>query len=218
MVLYGRDFHAHHGTTGTNLHFEGSKWSIEKVTPGLKGRFQLDNAACALAALESMVSAGMKISSQDAKKGIESARWPGRLQETGGFPPVIVDAAHNPAAVRALIDSLGEKKDTVWLISALSDKDLRGMAMEMTRISRRFVLVPLDHPRGMSVEKMEGEMPEGSDIKKVYNTRSGIEVARALAGKEGRVVSAGSVVLAGEVLEELRKTDQIEDCELRIED
>lgn len=205
MVLYGRDFNACHGTTGTNLHFEGRKWSIKKVTPGLKGRFQLDNASCALAALEILVSAGMKISSQDAKKGIESARWPGRLQETGGFPPVIVDAAHNPAAVRALIDSLGEKKDTVWLLSALSDKDLRGMAMEMARVSRRFVLVPLDHPRGMSVGKMEGEMPEDSDIKKVSDIKSGIEVARTLVGKGGRVVSAGSVVLAGEVLEELER-------------
>ena len=203
VVLYGRDFHAYHDMKATNLHYKGRKWDIKKLTPGLKGRFQLDNAACALAALESLAAAGMKISRRDAQRGIESARWPGRFERTGDSPTFIVDAAHNRAAVRALTDSLGEKTDTVWLISALSDKDLMGMALEMLRISSRFVLIPLDHPRGMTVEEMEGKMPEGCHIQKVSDIRQGISVARKLAGKDGRVVVAGSVVLAGEVLKVL---------------
>ena len=203
VILYGRDFHARHDTTGTSLHFEGRMWSIEELAPGLKGRFQLDNAACALAALERLVAAGMKISSQDAEKGIESARWPGRLQEMGGFPPIIVDAAHNPAAVKALIASLEEKKNIVWLISALSDKNLKGMAAEMARISSRFVLVPLDHPRALNILELEKKVPGNAHVLKASNIEQGIKEARKLAGENGCVVVAGSVVLAGEVLEVL---------------
>jgi hypothetical protein len=50
---------------------------------------------------------------------------------------------------------------------------------------------------------MEKEMPVDSDIKIVSDIRSGLAVARTLAGKKGRIVSAGSIVLAGEVLKEL---------------
>lgn len=46
-------------------------------------------------------------------------------------------------------------------------------------------------------------MPKGADIRKVPSVRQGIAEARELAGKDGCVFVAGSVVLAGEVLREL---------------
>ena len=205
VILSGRDFRAVRNATGSCLQFEGMKWSINELVPGLKGQFQLDNAACALASLEVLSGSGFEIRQVDAVRGIESAWWPGRFQVFEGSPPIIVDAAHNRAAVKALVASLDKGIPVVWLFSALSGKDIGGMTTEMTPLGRRFVLVPLDHPRGRTVRELEVEIPEGCDIKRVSDVRQGIEEALKLAGRKGCVVVAGSVVLAGEVLRELEK-------------
>jgi len=203
VIEFGRDYTADRDIAGSSLQFESMKWNIKRLVPGLKGLFQLDNAACALAALEALAASGFEIRQEEAVHGVVSARWPGRFQKVEGSPSIIVDAAHNQAAVKALIASLEEINQVVWLFSALSDKDLGGMTAEMTRLGNRFVLVPLDHPRGRTVRELAEAMPEGADLKKVSNVTQGVEVARRLAGEKGCVVVAGSVVLAGEVLKEL---------------
>jgi len=202
-IEFGKNFSADRDITGSTLQFESTKWNIKGLVPGLKGLFQFNNAACALAALEVLAASGFEISEEKAIRGVRSAKWPGRFQEVEGSPLIIVDAAHNKAAIRALVASLDEVKQVVWLFSALSDKDLRAMAGEMTLLGNRFVLVPLDHRRGRTVRELEEEMPEGADITKVSNVTQGIEAARRLAGEKGCIVVAGSVILAGEVLREL---------------
>jgi dihydrofolate synthase/folylpolyglutamate synthase len=205
VLLFGRDFYGSRDTTEKGMKFEGSSWTLNNLAPGLKGAFQVGNAACALAGLETLSTWGLEMTPEEAARGVQTARWPGRFQEIGCDPAIIVDAAHNPAGIRALIASLDARKKVVWIFSALSDKDLEGMAREMAGIGTHFVLVPLDHPRGRSVLDLEKGMPEGVDIRKVCDVRHGIEEARRLAGQEGCVVVAGSVFLAGEALRELGK-------------
>ncbi len=203
VILFGRDFNARWEVTSSGLQFEGMKWSINRLVPGLQGLFQLDNAACALAALEVLSMSGFEMGVEKAVQGIESTKWPGRFQVFEGAPSIIVDAAHNQAAVKALAASLDDGKEVVWLFSALSDKDLGGMAEEMIRLGNRFVLVALDHPRGKTVLELADGMPEGAEIRKAPTVKQGIDTAKSLAGEKGCVVVAGSVFLAGEVLKEL---------------
>jgi dihydrofolate synthase/folylpolyglutamate synthase len=206
LILYGSNFRYTVNNDCASLHFQGRKWDIEKVIPGMKGMFQLENAACALAALEILEDNGFKVGQDAAAAGIRSARWRGRLQTVDGHPRMIIDAAHNPAAVRALITSLGTAVNVVWLFSALSDKDIEGMAAEMMKLSKRFVLVPLPHPRGSSVRDLVLRMPEDADITETYGVSQGIAAAAQMAGEDGSVVVAGSVVLAGKVLTEIGET------------
>ena len=205
VILFERDFCVARNNTVSGLQFEGMKWSIEGLIPGLKGLFQFENAGCALAALEALEESGFEITAREAAYGIESASWIGRLQKVEGTPPFIVDAAHNPAAVRALIASLEGVQQVVWLFSALSEKDVAGMIEEMSRLSSRFVLVQMNHPRARTVRELKNQMPDGAEIIESFNVRQGVDEARNLAGKAGCVVVAGSVVLAGEVLKVLEE-------------
>jgi dihydrofolate synthase/folylpolyglutamate synthase len=206
-VLFGRDFTARWEPEGEpggrTLQFTGRKWSINGLSPGLPGWFQLGNAACALAALESMAASGWPLDTKDAAQGLSKANWPGRFQWIEGRPPVLVDAAHNPSAVRALVDSLGGIESAVWLVSALTDKDLEGMAVQMGRLGHRVVLAPLDHPRAADVREMAGKLPDGFEVRSAESVRHGLELAREWAGESGTVIAAGSVFLAAKVLEEL---------------
>lgn len=205
VILYGRDFSARPEVSGGGFHFRGLRWDIRNLVPGMKGVFQHYNAACALAGLETLASDGFRISQDAAARSMASARWPGRFHEVAGQPPVIVDSAHNLAAVRALVASLEDRGEVVWLFSSLSDKDVGSMTAEMSRLGKRFVLAPLDHPRARTAGEMAEEMAEGLDVRLVHSVGEGVEEARRQAGEKGTVVAAGSVVLAGAVLRELGK-------------
>ena len=199
----GTDFYASWEQGGQTLQFKGRMWSMDGVHLGLPGRFQLGNAACALAALETMASKGWSITAGDALQGVGHSRWPGRFQLIQGTPDVLVDAAHNPAAVRALVDSMEGVESVVWLVSALEEKDLEGMANQMAHKGNRIVLVPMDHPRAARVQDMARKLPGGFEIRSAESVRHGLELARVWAGNSGTVVVAGSVFLAAKVLEVL---------------
>jgi dihydrofolate synthase/folylpolyglutamate synthase len=213
LSLFGTDFDASWEPGGQTLHFKGRMWSMDNVRPGLPGQFQLGNAACALAALENMSTGGWSITTDEAARGMADARWPGRFQWFDGKPPVLLDSAHNPAAMKALVDSLEGNGPVVWLVSALDEKDLGGMAQQMLHMGDRVVLVPLDHPRAADVEEMAGKLPDRFEVRSAISVGAGLEVARKWAGESGTVVAAGSVFLAAKVLEILGIQEPGEDQE-----
>ena len=62
----------------------------------LIGDHQLENAAAAVAAAETLSGLGHNITSESITNGIRDVRWEGRLQVLqAGPPPVVVDGAHN---------------------------------------------------------------------------------------------------------------------------
>ena len=210
-AFFGTDFNAawEHsgGSAGRTLQFTGRTWSMNHVDPGLPGRYQLENAACALAVLETMAASGWAIAPGKSVRGLGKTIWPGRFQRFEGKPPILVDAAHNPAAVQAVVDSLEETGSVVWLVSALEDKDLKTMADVMASKGNRFILAPLDHPRASSMDQMLERLPEGTVARSAKSVRHGLELARDWAGENSTVVVAGSVFLAGKVLEILEVQD-----------
>ncbi|UCG38698.1 MAG: bifunctional folylpolyglutamate synthase/dihydrofolate synthase [bacterium] len=200
VLLRGRDFRARWEGQGDTLQFEGRRWSMSGLRLGLPGRFQIGNAAVALAALEVLDTEGFPVDGRHVAEGLEGARWRGRFHLFGGSPAIIVDAAHNREAARALVGSIPEGASVVWVLSALGDKDLGGMATEMLRVGSRFVLVPLDHPRAMTTGELRSRMPPEALVTLSGSLPEGIEEARRQAGEKGLVVVAGSVFLAAKAL------------------
>ncbi len=200
VYLLGRDFRL--GPAGGKLVYSGLSRSMEGLDLGLKGFFQLSNAACAIAALESLEKTGINIPSDAVHKGLAEVRWPGRYHVVQESPRLIVDSAHNPDAVAALINALeGTGGPLVWLFSALKDKDTRGMAELIDGAGGAIYLVELDHPRAASVIDLR-EIFTGTGLKIFgeQSVSSGLERALSKAGRKGTVVVAGSVFLAGSVL------------------
>src|SRR6185312_1098112 len=75
--------------------------------PALRGRWQLRNAAAALAALDEVASR-LPVSLGEVKRGLATVRLAGRLQSLPGRPSIVLDVAHNPHAARALAGALGD--------------------------------------------------------------------------------------------------------------
>ena len=101
--------------------------TVEARLP-LLGRFQAENAATAVAAVEAL---GRDIACAAIVRGLESVRWPGRLEVLSEEPLVIADGAHNADSGRRLREALVEyfgAGRVLFIVGASSDKDIDGLA------------------------------------------------------------------------------------------
>ena len=104
-------------------------FSLELPYPGLQAPAQLQNAACAIAALR---ASPLDIADAAWAAGVAEAKITGRLQRWREVPEVVLDVAHNPQSVAQLAHWLAEHPaPTVAVFSALKDKDIAGMLAAM---------------------------------------------------------------------------------------
>ena len=78
---------------------------------GLLGLHQIENAGMALALLDSYCQATGRELPDNAlvAQALEETSWPGRLEVVAREPLMILDGAHNPHAIKALIATLKER-------------------------------------------------------------------------------------------------------------
>jgi dihydrofolate synthase / folylpolyglutamate synthase len=96
-----------------------------------RGAFQRRNFALARTAAEAYLeSAGARLSEPAVRAAAAATAMPGRLQVVGEEPLTVLDGAHNPDAVRALVESLPEilREQPLGLVmGVLDDKDAASM-------------------------------------------------------------------------------------------
>ena len=78
---------------------------------GLLGLHQIENAGMALALLDTYCQeTGRESASNDLiVQALKETRWPGRLEVLSSEPMMILDGAHNPHAIKALLVTLQER-------------------------------------------------------------------------------------------------------------
>ncbi|CAM3822634.1 bifunctional folylpolyglutamate synthase/dihydrofolate synthase [Alkalicoccus chagannorensis] len=99
----------------------------------VKGRHQASNALAAVIASE-------VLSSRIRPEALRLAVMPARGEWLE--PDLLVDSAHNTEAVEALIDSLPEGQDTVFLLAAMKDKPAAAMLERMHTKGTAAAVVP----------------------------------------------------------------------------
>ena len=158
----------------------------------LGGKFNRENALTSLAALK-VLGVG-----RDAiERGFASVVWPGRFQKIVRDGRLfIVDGAHNPPAMRALVDSLKEDAMPVNAVICgfCGDKDVAANLALLREVADRGLAVSIRNPRSLSAETTAKLMRE-SGFADVHSCES-LEEALSLA-LDGTVV-CGSLFLAGE--------------------
>lgn len=124
----GTAFSASWNSDGT-LDYKGINSSLKGLSPGIRGRYQAENAALALAAAESLARMDIPLPETALRSGISAARWPGRMELIPGEPPLLLDGAHNPAGAEALAESLTEYRyrKLFLVIGTMADKDVSGI-------------------------------------------------------------------------------------------
>ena len=173
----------------------------------LYGAHQAQNAATAIAAVESLIGAGTQpIAGDILTEGLSEVTTPGRLQLLGIAPTVLVDSAHNPHGARALVAALGEFFDfDEWgvVLGVLGDKDMAGIVEAIAPAAAHVFATAPDSERAADAEALADLVEQaGIPVTVHHGIVDATEEARTWAAASDRraVVVAGSVVLAGEAI------------------
>ena len=112
-LAYGTDYQVRHQesvVTGEVFDYTSSVRQGRFQT-GLIGLHQIENAGMALALLDTYCQeTGRELASNDlVAQAMEETRWSGRLEVLSSEPLMILDGAHNPHAIKALLATLQER-------------------------------------------------------------------------------------------------------------
>jgi dihydrofolate synthase/folylpolyglutamate synthase len=190
-----RDFESAWNGRALSVRVGDRKW--EGLRLGLRGDYQSDNAACALATLVELEDRGFSVSDEHIHGGLRRAKWPGRLEWHRGQPAFLFDAAHNASGCETLaryLDELEHPDRVVLLFGAMRDKDHRGMLAAFDgRVDRRIYAAPAiyrSEPPGRLAKIRAGTIAR--------SVRDAVARAKRAAGANGLVVVAGSIFLVSE--------------------
>ena len=180
-----------------------STLNSQPSTLNLRGTFNRENAVTAYAALKVL-----GIEDAVLARGFASVVWPGRYQRlTVNGRRFLVDGAHNPPAMRALVDSLKaepqEREGGFPVRSVLcgfcGDKDVTANLKILREVAENGFAVSIRNPRTLPPTRTAALMSEAG-----FRSATVCETLDdALDQVPDGTVVCGSLFLAGEVLERL---------------
>jgi dihydrofolate synthase/folylpolyglutamate synthase len=173
------------------------------------GSFQRRNFACARAAAAAYLG---ELDSAAVADAAASTRVPGRLQIVGEEPLALLDGAHNPDGVEALVESLSEpfaagRAPLVAVVSILDDKDAAGMLRTLLAACDALICTSSHNPRALppgTLQSLAGQLG-ASQTEVVAQPRDALRRARELAGPAGIVLATGSIYLVADLLSPERR-------------
>lgn len=178
----------------------------DKIPVPLAGRHQEENAAIAVAAADSLRQLGWGISKEAVQQGMQSVRLPVRIELMQTEPTIIIDAAHNDASIKQLIETLAsEKKQKRHLVFATSrDKDVQSMLELLLPAFDSVILTQyLGNPRALPVEDLVS-FASSIDNRHYHIAKTPFDawqIAQQLVSKPDLLCITGSFFIAAEMRE-----------------
>ncbi|WNM23469.1 bifunctional folylpolyglutamate synthase/dihydrofolate synthase [Demequina capsici] len=126
----------------------------------LYGAHQAGNALLALAAVESLLADGGEPRALDGavvEAGFAAVSSPGRLEAVRTSPMILVDAAHNPHGIDALVDALEESfhfEALVGVVGILRDKDAESILAGLEPALDHIVITASSSPRAVPADEL----------------------------------------------------------------
>lgn len=196
----GEDFSAGWNSDGT-LDYNGIHARLARLTPGIPGRYQAENAALALAAAEQLDAVGIAVPEEALATGLSLARWPGRMELLPGHPPILLDGAHNPAGAAALADALSacHYRRLLLVAGVMADKDARAIFTPLAGKAHKAYAVTPAMDRALDAARLSALLADiGIDAAPCGSVGDGIATARREAQGDDLILVCGSLFTVGE--------------------
>jgi dihydrofolate synthase / folylpolyglutamate synthase len=178
-----------------------------EVFLSLRGAYQADNAACALAAAEAFFDAPLAL--DVVEQAMAAVRVPGRLEVVGRAPLMVLDGAHNVAGAHALARALAEEfadgGETVAVVGMLQGRDPSAMLEALAPAQVRTVVAcTAPSPRAIPAATIaEAARALGLPALAVDSVTDAVRLARARLADDGTLVVTGSLYVVTEAREML---------------
>lgn len=180
--------------------YTGIKQHYSNVELALRGRHQRANGSVALAALE-LVQDRLPVGEEALRRGLQTVRWPGRLEVMLEQPTVILDGAHNTEGVRALIDEMNELRrgrKVRLLFATMADKEWQLMLRALAPAVDEIVFTRVQMERSADPRQL-AEYVGGRTPRAIEDSRAALRAVLSEAAPQDIVLVAGSLYLLGEV-------------------
>lgn len=170
----------------------------------LLGRHQAGNAAVAAMICRLLGDAGRPIAPAALASALAEVRCPARIELMRRRPWVILDGAHNPASLEALVGFLSEQlrpSRRYLIFAAAADKDVPGM-LERLRGSfdETFLTRFTNNPRAVGADRLLGWAERLFDCCLWFDApQDAYREARRRAGPTDLICVTGSFYLAAEL-------------------
>ncbi len=175
----------------------------------LMGEHQSRNAALAISVVERLREQSWTISDSAVWLGLDRVRWAGRIEVLARQPTVIVDGAHNWAAIAALVETLDRRfraRRRILVFAASRDKDVAGMLrLLLPRFDTVILTAFHNNPRNLPADEL-ARLARSLSTRYVHlaaDTTSAWKLAKRLAGPPDLICVTGSFFIAAELREQI---------------
>ena len=130
------------------------------ISSPLLGEHQQINAAVAIGIAECLEDAGFAVSPHAIRAGISAVDWPGRMQVLQDHPLLLLDSAHDPASIDALLAALDRHfpdRRRHYILGFFRDKDWPQMLRQLAPGAASLRLTSNNTPRAVPPEELAEE-------------------------------------------------------------
>lgn len=197
-----------HKNNGNNIDFSihNEYYKNDYFAINTAAVYQVQN--CALALMAAAVLSENKLAALDGKissEAVKKASWPGRMEQI--LPDIYVDGAHNPAGIRALIETVAMIKNErrcILLFSVVNDKNYEQMIFDLCKsgLFEEFIVTELDGARQLDRDSIRNVFKKYTNrpVSVYKSVETALEKAAEKAAlKDTLLFCAGSLYLVGDI-------------------
>ena len=172
----------------------------------LAGRFQIENAALAVDALQALGGKGFPVDETALRKGLLHTKWPGRFTVLAKRPYFIADGAHNEDAARRLAESIEfyfTNKRIIYIMGMFRDKEYEKV-IELTHsyADQIITVATPDNPRALSAYELACAVAKvHPKVTAADSLEEAVEMSMLFAGKDDVILAFGSLAYLGRLMD-----------------
>jgi dihydrofolate synthase / folylpolyglutamate synthase len=191
------------------IKYINKKLCLENLELSLIGDFQAKNAALAISAcLFYANKTGKGLSEESIRKGLKGTSWCGRMEIVSSEPTIILDAAHNPAAVKEMADSIKKLfsySRAIVILGVMKDKPSGEILKILSTFADHFILVRPNQERSENPERLKQIMSRHKvPCEVIESVPNAIRKVKQILLSDDIVCITGSIFTVGEAKKYLK--------------
>jgi dihydrofolate synthase/folylpolyglutamate synthase len=183
--------------------------SRQCLSLALLGRHQAANAAVTLAVLGELEQEGWKIPDSAIRSGSADTVWPARVEILARRPAIVLDSAHNPSSIEALVRVLDESfsaRRRLLVFATTKGKDVASMLRRLLGCFDEVIFTQyLNNPRAVPASELAAMAAEmtGGQFRVCPRPAAAWDEVRSLATPDDLICVTGSFFIAAEMRQEI---------------
>lgn len=192
-------------------HFSYGGFKSLTITMG--GKYQVMNGALAVETIKILQQYGFTVTEKQLREGLLKTEWKGRFTIIARKPLFLIDGAHTPDAAGQLAESLRSYlpgKRMIFITGMLKDSACEQILNAWAGLAEHIVTVKVPgHKETMEAYELAKEAQKcHPSVTAADSLEEAAELGLLLAGKDGVIVAAGSLLYLGALTKIIENRDK----------